>query len=111
MCCYYYFIFPDISVDSTVPPKVSIIRKTFYILFSELYLKIFSASNALSIKPFYFSFFFVYKEVILDPTGEAEKNLFVSVRFSCGLPHMDTPVFADQQRFTFIRYMQTLDAI
>ena len=40
-----------------------------------------------------------------------EKQGQIHETFSCGLLHVDTPVLADQQIYTFISSVQTLDTI
>ena len=44
-----------------------------------------------------------------DTVGEARTNSLA--KFFYGLLHMDVPVLADQQKLTWIRYVQTLDVI
>ena len=46
---------------------------------------------------------------MLGTTEEVQTNTLVM--FSYGTPYIDTPVLADQQQFTFISPVWTLDAI
>ena len=46
---------------------------------------------------------------MLGTIGEVGMNS--QMKFFSGPPHMDTPVFADQQKLTFITCAQTLGAV
>ena len=46
---------------------------------------------------------------MISTTGEVRVNTLAT--FSCELLHMDTPMLADLQKFTFITFVRTVDAV